>query len=795
MSRHSSILNRQWTRGATAPAVVTMALGVAATTLLFAVVKAVLLNPLPYPEPDRLAWIASVAGDEPGRTSMPDFDDWQRASRSFTAMALYSDAPLIAGGGDTPQHVSGAIVSESFFDVLGVRPALGRVFLPEEHRGSAMLANVILGHGLWQRAFGGDPGIVGRRITLLGFPSTVVGVMPEGFAYPTGSDLWVSARALPDGNARTAHNFFVIGRLHPGVTIEHARADIRSAVQDLKRQFPGPYQTEDAAVERLDHHLVGSARPALLLLLAAVGLLLLLVAVNVANLLLVQSASRSRELAIRSALGADRRELFRSLLAESLLMAGAGGASGLLLAYWSIDLLRVLLPATLQRGTEAEVDAGVVAFSVGVSLATGILFGWLPARRGSRPDVNELVNASARSSLTRQAQRTQSLLVVSQVALSLVLVAGAGLLLDSFVRLRAVDAGFTSRGVLAASLSFPMRGGEVTRLAGYYRELLDRVRALPGVDHAGIIKDLPLDPIQRAGNFLIEGRGRDTSFGAGYLVATPGMMEALGIPIVGGRAITDGDTGPAPAAVVINQAMARRFWPDRDPIGQRIWFNSFEPKERWLTIVGVAGDVRQRGLTEPAPPLAYVPYQQVQLQAQLGSGSLLVRASGDPRALANAVRDALRGVNPEAAATFRTLDDVMAAATSRQRFQMQVLAAFAALALLLASVGLYGVLAYAVASGRVAIGIRMAIGATPARIAGMIVARAAALTAAGAAIGGAGWLVLGPALGSVVFGVNPGDLRNLALAIAVMFATAFAGCWFPARRAMRVDPIAVLRAE
>jgi predicted lysophospholipase L1 biosynthesis ABC-type transport system permease subunit len=246
---------------------------------------------------------------------------------------------------------------------------------------------------------------------------------------------------------------------------------------------------------------------------------------------------------------------------------------------------------------------------------------------------------------------------------------------------------------------------------------------------------------------------------------------------------------------VINQAMARRFWPDRDPIGQRIWFDSFEPKERWLTIVGVAGDVRQRGLTEPAPPLAYVPYQQVQLQAQLGSGSLLVRASGDPRALANAIRDALRGVNPEAAATFRTLDDVMAAATSRQRFQMQVLAAFAALALLLASVGLYGVLAYAVASGRVAIGIRMAIGATPARIAGMIVARAAALTAAGAAIGGAGWLVLGPALGSVVFGVNPGDLRNLALAIAVMFATAFAGCWFPARRAMRVDPIAVLRAE
>ncbi len=796
MNRHSSILNRQWTvRAAAAPAVVTVALGVAATTLLFAVVKAVLLNPLPYPEPDRLAWIASVAGNEQSRTSMPDFDDWQRASRSFTAMALYSDAPLIAGGGDTPQHVSGTLVSESFFDVLGVRPAVGRGFLPEEHRGSAMLGNVILSHGLWQRAFGGDPGIVGRRITLLGFSSTVVGVMPQGFAYPTGSDLWVSARAVPDGDARTAHNYFVIGRLQPGVTIEGGRADIRSVVRDLKRQFPGPYQTEDAVVERLDRHLVGSARSTLLLLLAAVGLLLLLVAVNVANLLLVQAAMRARELAIRSALGADRRDLFQSLLAESLLLAGAGGAAGLLLAYWSIDLLRALLPATLLRGTETAIDAGVVAFGVGVSLATGLLFGWLPAWRASRPDVNDLVKSTARSSLTRQAQQMQSLLIVSQVALSLVLVAGAGLLLDSFVRLRAVDAGFTSRGVLAASLSFPMRSGEAARLAGYYRDLLDRVRALPGVEQAGIIKDLPLDPIQRSGNFIIEGRGRDTSFEAGYLVATPGMMDALGIPILSGRAITDGDTASAPAAVVINQAMARRFWPDRDPIGQRVWFNSFEPKERWLTIVGVAGDVRQRGLTDPAPPLTYVPYEQVQLQAQLGSGGLVVRTSGDPRTLANAIREALRGVNPEAAAAFRTLDDVMAAATSKQRFQMQVLAAFAALALVLASVGLYGVLAYTVASGRTAIGIRMALGATPARVARMIVARAAALTTAGAAIGGAGWLAVQPALGSVVFGVSPGDSRVLSAAIAVMFVAALAGCWFPARRAMLTDPIAALRQD
>jgi putative ABC transport system permease protein len=677
-----------------------------------------------------------------------------------------------------------------------VQPALGRAFLPEEHRGNAMLANVILSHGLWQRAFGGDAGILGRRITLLGLPSTVIGVMPAGFSFPAGSELWISARALPDGNARTAHNYFAIARLHPGVAVEAARADIRAVVRGLKQQFPGPYQTEDAVVEPLARHLAGSARPALLLLFAAVGLLLLIVCVNVANLLLVQAATRAWELAVRTAMGAARGDLFRSLLAESLLMAAAGGAAGLLLAYWSADLLRVLLPAALPRASEFGIDAGVVAFCAGVSLAAGLLFGALPSWRASRPDVNELLRSGGRGqTASRWTQRTQSLLVVSEVALSLVLVAGAGLLVESFARLRAVDAGFSPGGVLAASLSFPMRGGEVARLSMQYRDLLDRVRAIPRVEHAGIIKDLPLDPIQRGGNFLIDGRARDTAFETGYLVATPGMMEALGIPLVRGRAIAEGDVQSAPGVVVINEAMAHRFWPDRSPIGERIWVNSFEPKERWMTIVGVAGDVRQRGLTEPVPPLAYIPYAQVQLQAQLGSGNLVVRTTGDPGALAPAIRAALRAVNPEAAASFRTLDEVMAAATSRQRFQLQVLAAFAALALLLAAVGIYGVLSYAVTSSRAAIGIRLALGAAPGRIFRMITARAAVLTAAGAVLGSIGWMAMQSAMRSIVFGVSPTDARILSAAVAVMFATAMAACWFPARRAMRVDPVVALREE
>ena len=776
--------------------ILTIALGVGAATLLFSVVKAVLLNPLPYEDPDRLAWIASVSGGAEGRTSTPDFDDWQRQNRSFASMAFFSDAPLIAGGGETPQHVTGAIVSEAFFDVLGVQPALGRTFLPEEHGAKAMLATVILSDGLWQRAFGGDADIVGRRVTLLGFPSTVIGVMPRGFAFPARSDLWVSARAIPDGNERQAHNFWVIGRLRPGVPAGAAAADISTIARGLKQQYPGPYQTEDATVTPLARQLAGSARPALLLLFGAVGLLLLIVCVNVANLLLVRAAARARELAVRTAIGAGRGDLFRHLLAESLLLAAAGGAAGLMLTYWSMDLLRVLLPSTLPRGGDVRIDPGVIAFSIAVSLAAGVVFGMLPSWRASRPDVHELLKAGGRGqTATKRSRRTQGLLVVSEVALSLVLLAGAGLLLESFARLRAVDAGFSPDGVLASSLSFPVGGGEVARLSSRYRDLLDRVRAMPGVEAAGIVKDLPLDPIQRSGNFVVDGRSREQALEAGYLVATPGMMEALRIPIQRGRALAESDAASAPGVVVINAAMARRFWGDRDPLGERIWINSFEPKEHWRTIVGIAGDVRQRGLTEPVPPLAYVNYAQVQIQANLGSGNLVVRSATAPPALAPAVRAALREVHPEAAASFRTLDEVMAAATSRQRFQMQVLAAFAILALILAAVGLYGVLAYAVASNRGAIGIRLALGAEPAAIFRMIAGRALALTAGGVIVGLAGCLALGAVVRTVLFGVGPADPRVLSTAVAVMFVTALAACWFPARRAMRIDPIAALREE
>ena len=782
--------------GLTFISILTVALGVGAGTALFSVVKAVLLNPLPYPQPDRLTWVEAIMGGGPVRVSMPDFDDWRSQNRGFAALAAYSDSPILVGGGETPELTSGVIVTEDFFDVLGVRPAMGRLFSADEHRPGQPLATAVIGHGLWQRAFGGDPNIVGRTITLVGFRSTVIGVMPPGFAFPAGTDLWVSARAVNEGISRSAHNYWVIGRLRDGVAVETADRDISAIATRLNQQYPGPFQTTDATARPLALHLVGSARTPLLLLFGAVGLLLLIVCVNVANLLLVRTSARSRELALRAAVGAERRDLIRQLLVESLMLAAAGGALGLLITFWSMDLIRLMLPVTLPRAADVGIDAGVMMFAAAVSLGAGVLFGTLPAWRASLLNVHDVLKAGGRGQTpSPRSRRVQAALIVSEVALSLVLLAGAGLLLESFARLRAVDPGFVSQGVLTMSMSFPVGRAEVPRLAARYRDLLARVRALPGVELAGTIKDLPLNPIQRSGHFFIETRRDAPVSEAGFLVVTPGVMEALRIPLVRGRYLTEADAEEAPGVVVISAEMARRFWPDRDPIGERIWFNSFEPKEHWLTIVGVAGDVRQSGLTEPARAQAYISYAQVQIKANLGVGNLIVRSSLDPGSVIAPVRQALREVHPGAAASFRTLDDLMAAATARQRFQTQVLGAFAALALVLAAIGLYGVLSYTVTSGRAAIAVRLALGARPRDVFRLVAARGLALTVIGAALGIAGVVALSSVLERVVFGVGPSDPAILGVAACVMLTTALAACWFPARRAMRVDPVTALRDE
>jgi len=777
----------------TAISILTVALGIGAGTSLFSVVKAVLLNPLPYPDADRLAWITEVHGQfRQSYVSFPDFDDFRRQNRTFSAMAAYETgtAPI---GEDATEKADMAVVGEGFFEVMGVRPAFGRTFSQAEE----LTANppvVILSYGLWQRLYGGDVRILGRNIRLTGVGVKVIGIMPPGFSFPEQTAAWVPLYERTP--SRTAHNYRVVGRLRAGATIDQAGAEISAIATRIKQQYPNPFQSDDAATVSLYSHIVGEVRPALLILFAAVGFLLLIVCVNVANLLLVRVSARERERAIRAAVGASRWRLLRQMLAESLILALVGGALGCLMAGWSSELLHILLPAAVPRVTDIKMDIGVFAFALMVSAATGLLFGALPAWRASQSEVTESLRAGSRSyTAGRRSHRTQAALVMSEVALALVLVAGAGLLMQSFWRLRAVDPGFKPDHVLTATLTFPMFD-ESRGLIAKYRELLRQARAIPGVETAGIIRDAPFGRFHPDGNFAIENRRELKNADANYNVVTPGYFGTLRIGVLRGRDFTDGDSESAPAVAVISAELGRVYFPGSDPLGQRIWFSSFEPGEpRWLTIVGIVPDVRDEGLMTPVRPEAYVCYAQIRDQRFLEDGTLVARTRNDPPGIAPVIRERLRTIDRRAAVSFQSMDSVMAEAVARQRFQMQVLAAFAALALVLAAVGLYGVLSYTVVSRRNEIGIRLALGAQPGAVFRLITARALRLALLGVALGLTGWLALRRLLDAVLFGITAGNPANLVEAASLLVLIAFTASWFPARRATRIDPASALREE
>ncbi|HTS75869.1 MAG TPA: ABC transporter permease [Bryobacteraceae bacterium] len=776
--------------------IVTVALGVGAGTALFSVVKAVLLNPLPYPRADRLMWVAEV-NEKGGAMQVPleNFDDWQQGNHSFAAMTAFGEGPVNAGGGDTPERTHGAEVTQDFFTVMGVQPRMGRTFDPGEQKFGAA-GTVVLGDGLWHKAYGGDPRIVGRRVKLMGQPFTVIGVMPPGFDYPNGSELWVAAGAFFPANSRTAHNFRVVGRLRLGVTPEQAREDIGAIARRLKREYPSPFMAKDAAVVSLDRHIVGEVRPALLMLFGAVGFVLLIVCVNVANLLMVRVTARMRELSVRVALGAGRIELFRQLLIESVTLAGAGGALGFVIAFWSMDLIRVLLPADLPRSADIRIDGGVAAFAVAISAATGILFGLLPAWRASRLNVNQSLKAGSRAHTAgRSAHRAQAALVISEICLSLVLVAAAGLLARSFSKLRAVDPGFDADHVLVARVSFEVPSNGFGRLSPMFTRLVDSLRSIPGVDSAGLVKNLPLDVDIPDGHFNIENRPQSSGTAdANYNVVSPGYLTTLRIPILRGRDLSPGDTSSSAPVAVITADMARIYWPGEDPIGRRIWFDSFVPQQQWLTIVGIAGDVRDAGLARPLEPTAYVSHTQA-IPSRLLDENLVLRTSHDPETIVAAVRERLREADREAVVKFETMDQVLSRSVARQRFQLQVLGGFALLAMALAAIGLYGVLAYMVTSNRGEIAIRMALGAQPGAIFRLVTGRALRLGAAGAVIGLAGCLAIRGMLASLMFGIGPSDPATLVFATALLILVALGASWFPARRAMRTDPGSALRED
>lgn len=786
----------------TAVVVTTVALGIGANTALFSVVDAVLLRPLPYADARRLA-VLWEASDHHAfmNVAPPTFLDWREQSRAFRDMAAFSPGDFFLAGDEETVRVHGARATSSLFATLGVAPALGRGLEPEDE-GHAAGTALVLSDRLWRARFGADPSVLGRAVVVNDRARTVVGVMPPGFDFPPPidlegetvprkADLWVPFDGDQRSISRGAHFLVVVGRLAAGMDHAAAEADLRGISDRLAEQFPATNAGWTARVVPFEEVLVGDVRRSLWVLLAAVGAVLLIACLNIANMLLARGASRGKEYAIRAALGAGRGPLLRHALAESQLLAIAGGAAGIGLGYLGTGLLVRIAPTSVPRLEGAGLDLRVLAFALVVSVLTGLLFGLVPALRALAPDLAGALRAGGRGAAEGESGgRLRSALVVSEVALSLALLVAGGLLLRSFLELRGVDVGLRSGSVLTAqtslsSVAFPAR----PELASGYSELERRVASLPGVEAAGFVGNLPLTSDYQGTTLqlvdeppLAPGEDRPIHF----TTATPGYFPAMGIPLVDGRAFTEGDDMDAPHVALVNQEAARRYFGGRSPIGRQIvWGNG-------ATIVGVVGDVRLEDMAAEPPPIFYVP----QAQFAVRTATLAVR-SGLPReSLVPAVRDVVRAVDRGAALfEVRTMDEVLADAVAKPRFASSVLVFFSAAALLLAALGLYGLLSYSVGRRRREIGVRMALGATPRRILSTVTGEGLRLVAIGVTGGSLLALAAGRGLQGLLFGVRATDPATLLVTSGLLLVVALAACLVPAARATRVEPVEALREE
>ena len=794
--------------GFTLIAIATLALGIGANTAIFSVVNSVLLRPLPFDEAERLVRVYATAADRGIRsnpTSWLNFADWRAQNSVFDALAAYSSASATFTGGDAPEQIEGVAASGDLFAVLNARPLSGRVFsLADEQQANKNI--VVISHGLWQRSFSADPQIVGRRVTLDATGYTVIGVMPRGFRFPldqSKTDFWVPLDPQSATNQERGASYLnVTARLKPGVSIEQAQTEMTTIASRLEQEYRDKNAGRGVNLVPLHEALIGEVRRALLVLLAAVGFVLLIACANVANLQLARAASRGREMAIRTALGAGRGRIVRQLLTESLMIAAAGGAVGLLLAAWGVDLLVAAMPEDIPRAGGIGLDARVLGFTAAVTLLTGLAFGLAPALQSSstgstgKADLTGSLKEGGRgASEGARRNRTRSLLVVTEVALSLVLLAGAGLLLKSFRHLLDVHPGFNPNGVLTASVALPNgKYAEDARQAAFFQQTLSRVAALPGVAAAGVVDPMPLGGSMAMNILSVEGR---PPLKAGERLATNSRvisadyLKAMGIPLLRGRTLSERDHADAPKVMLINESFARRFLPNEDPIGQRIRL-TIAPNFV-AEVVGVVGDVKHRSLDREAGPEAYASYLQVPTPIM----SLIVRAaSGDPLNLAVSVRQAVQQVDKD-----QPLYDVkpmtawLNESVARQRFNLLLLAVFAAVALLLAAIGIYGVINYSVTQRTHEIGIRVALGAQRRDVLKLIVGQGLALTLAGVACGVAGAFALTRLMAGLLFGVTATDPLTFAGVAALLVIVAFVACWIPARRATKVDPIIALRCE
>jgi len=781
--------------------VLALAVGIGANSAIFSVVNAVLLRPLPYADPERLVMIwmdnsrINVAEDW---HSFPNYTDYRDHNEVLESIAAFNNRSFNITGSGEPERVQGAWMTGGLLPLLGVNPALGRGFSSEEEQPGKDQV-VIIGHGLWQRRFGGDPNILDQPIMLNGSPRTVIGVMPPGFAFPAkDSEMWVPIALTQQQMAnRNAISYQVIGRIKPGVTFEQAKANLAMVNRWILNQNPNQ---EGYGVNPVLYHdqVVGSVRPALLALLGAVAFVLLIACANVANLLLSRAAARSREIAIRTALGAGRVRIIRQLLTESLLLALMGGGVGLLIAFWGLDLLLAFSPSDLPRLDQITMDRRVLGFTLVVSLLTGLIFGLVPALQASRPDLTESLKEGGRgSSGGLQGKRIRSGLVVFEVATALVLLICAGLMIKSFMNLQDVRLGFNPDRLLTARLQLSgTKYREDATATNFYQQLLERVGAMPGVESASAISTLFLSKTPNSTNFTIEGRAPfapSEQVEVPVDIITPGFFKSMGIPLVGGREFTPQDASGTPDVVIINETMAKRFWQGEDPIGKRFMYGApGNGDPQWMTIVGVVGDVRRTGFDAEVRPETFLPHGQAPARGMM----LIVRSTSDPRNLAGAVREAVRSIDGDLPVfTVQPMDAVLGDMMAQRRLNMLLFAILAGVALILAAVGIYGVIAYSVTQRTHEIGIRMALGAQRRDIVKMVVGQGIVLAAGGVGLGILASVLLTRLMTALLYGVSATDLVTFVIISVLLTLVAVVASFIPARRATRVDPMIALRYE
>jgi len=786
--------------GFTLVAVIALALGIGANAAIFSVVNGVLLRPLPYKEPERLVMLRETKLPQFPEFSVAagNFLEWKRQNTVFERLVAFRGASLNLSGTGDPERLRALNVTDGFFAMLGGQPELGRDFLPEEDQPGHSNV-VILSHGLWQRRFGGDPKILNRVLTLSGQSYTVVGVMSAAFKFGSSDsaiDLW-TPMGFTEQQAQShgGHYLAAIGQLRNGVKVDQASAEMKAIAARVAAQFPDSAGWDVTLIPLLEYF-VRTIKPALLVLLVAVAFVLLIACANVANLLLGRAAGRQREIATRTALGAGRWRIIRQLLTESILLSLIGGTVGVLLANWGMDLLLTLAPSDLPRMNNVSLDLRTLGFTIAITLLTGLIFGLVPAWHASKPNLIETMKDASRGSTEGGRRKLiRSTLVVVEVASALVLLVGAGLMIKSFWRLQQVDPGFNPDKALTVSLSLPRnKYPEETQQAAFFQQLIEKASALPGVQAAGAAQVIPLDD-DFLFSFQIDGRPPlppGASQSTNFYSVSAGYFKAMGIPLQRGRLLTERDTKDSPRVAVINETMAKKIFPGEDPLGKRITFDNRDKNPRWYEIVGIVGDVKQYGLDQATTLQTYEPYTQQPFPYM----TLVVRTAGDPTTLSAAIRSEILAIDKDQPTTStRTLNELFSTSMAQQRFSMVLLGVFASVALILAAVGIYGVLSYAVTQRTHEIGIRMALGAGQRDVLRLVVGQGMLLTVIGVISGLLAAFGLTRLMASLLFGVTATDALTFASVASVLIAVALFACYIPARRAMRVDPLVALRYE